>query len=352
MFHLFKSSARPPYFYHFDYQPERDDLAYSQANRVSEYVPSTLAWTFDQMEYYVAHKASCTEARKAKAKHFLKMLRIYSATIEGVDPYSTLVTQLYISEMLLSVLLLAFDKDVPHSHGYSFNLGENFVVRSAALRTQKSGIAFAVHELFYDAQLPQDRRMAELEEYFSFLPEIRKEYTSQPRFTRTIRYTSDYGCTGAHAEEGIYHASSVSKDQNDVQGWCPGAPTNEALFPDFFANYTVAGKYMNKCVTTMPKADDCVTVTHDVNGDPYTLGFGTSSVVKQRDIEIRFYIIFVLGSIARYRPTVWAELQERDPEFYMFVRRFVEHNMVLFPLQVLRYMTGCGYYFSPDPKFG
>ena len=76
------------------------------------------------------------------------------------------------------------------------------------------------------------------------------------------------------------------------------------------------------------------------------------AVQKQTDLEVRFYIMYLLGSLARYHPDIWEGLKTKNKNWYFLISRFLEHNQYLFPMLILRYISGRTYQLGTVGRWG
>jgi hypothetical protein len=123
------------------------------------------------------------------------------------------------------------------------------------------------------------------------------------------------------------------------------------LFPEIAEKYTIANSYSNFNLFTTYYYDDFVSTTTDINGRHFGLGFGGSNIQKQTDIEIRFYILYLLGTLARYHPNIWEGIKQNNKDWYFLICRFLEHNQYLFPMLILRYISGRTYQLGTVARF-
>lgn len=354
MFSKIKWNNKPPYFYDVDYDPDLPlpDKAFHARNLTYDYLPNIRQWIYDQLELYAVSKLR-NKSRLAEVRALCKTIRWYDQTVVDVDPFTTVVTQLYVCELLATLLTVFFDScPTPRAHGYKWKALPSgpMPLKDLFLMAKKAapGLAFDLHNLFYQQPLmPEDKgRFPSLVEYLKFIPEIRIDFDAAKQgSSRVIRCGEQgYRATCAHPDpnhETYHYIANLENDE--LLNIHRDEISLPQLFPELANFYTIANHYGKTPVSSSPFSDEMISTTEDVNGECYGLGFGGSAVQKQRDIEIRFYIMFVLGSLGRYNPDIWSTLPEREPVWYFFVRRFLEHNQILFPLLALRYMTGRGF---------
>jgi|GEM_PF-4279395 hypothetical protein len=346
----FRTEDRPPYFVDSSYCPEGAG-AYSNWNVLLHSIPDPRSWIYDRIEYYV--KKECRDSTVTQEViNIVKTARNYDDTCIGASPQNTIITHMYVCELLVKALLLFFGVKPTNHHGYSKKESER--LRDFYCTNLKDGISQDLHSLFYSTPLP--KKLPSLEEYLRFLPETRKEcYSLFKKAPHIFKCVTGFTSTGAHSQPGHYHFCNPIVDTSTIPGLENLYKQTDIIFPEkqkFYILKTGQGRSTNFPAEEHPYCDDIISTTEDIYGTHYALGFGESDVPKQRDLEIRFYLVFLLGSIARYSPNDWLELAQNDPELFIMVRLFLENNHLSFPFFILRYITGRGYSLKRSATYG
>ncbi len=332
--------ARPPYFVYDSYRPEWKD-AFANWNHHTHSIPNLRAWLFDKIQYYAT-----TELRDKKLKDeilaTIMTASSYDKTCLELSPNDTIVTHMYVCELLNKVLLLFFGISPITHHGYSVKNQNEKNILDIFLES-RNGVAIQLHDLFYDAKLP--KTLPNLSEYLRFCPELIKEtYWIQWIHPFVFEWHEGYSATWLHkASEHYHYCASDALIPSDVSAYLA---INQWFFPEVGKEYSIAdNQYTSFSVEERKKSDDFISTTSDIDGRKYLMWFWQSKVPKQRDIELRFYIIYLLGSTARYSPLLWNQLERSEPWAYLMIRRFIETNHIIYPFLVLRYITGRAYSF-------
>lgn len=344
----FTHRTRPPFFHDSSYEPGfTDDNAWSGANLVRDHITDLRSWIYDRL---VIHGQADLRNQTRSAEFFdtLNTAREYDRTTLASSPFHTIVTHLYVCELLAKTLLFFFDQPKPHTHGYKWD--DRVDIFSAAAKGSE-GMASALHRLFYATALPDitgNVNLPHIDEFMRFLPELKGNFPGiDPILPLSLSCTEDWGATGAHpgGSNETYHAVHIEDPMLSNPGRPHGHTDLSILFPELRTTYRIASNYSSIPLSSQPMADQLISTSHDINGSTFALGFGGSSVPKMRDLEIRYYLAFVLGSIARYDAHAWNNLQQTQPLLYFKIIRFLEHNQIMFPLLILRYLSGRTYSF-------
>lgn len=332
---------RPPYFISSDYRPEWKG-GFANWNKHTHSVPDLRTWLFDKIQYHAT-----TELRDPSLKEdilaTIMTATLYDKTSIELSPVNTVVTHMYVCELLNKVLLLFFGvKPIPH-HWYSVKNPQETNILSIYCHS-RDWIAKQMHNLFYDTPLPL--KLENLSEYLKFCPELIKEtYSILQTIPNVFEWMSEgYWYCWDHKKAWNYHCCSTDA----LIPWDPTAllPVDEWFFPEIWISYTVNNNmFTHFSVEDTPKTDDFISTTADINGTKYLMWFWNSYVPKQRDIEIRFYIIYLLWTIARYSPLLWSRLEKNEPWTYLMIKRFIETNHIIYPFLILRYITWRWYSF-------
>lgn len=345
----FDEKHRPPYFHWLSYEPGlAKDNAWACANLIRDYIPDLRNWIYDRLLVH-GQKDIRNSERIEEFKQVLDTAREYDRTTLNSNPYHSIVTHLYVCELLAQSLLCFFDKEKPHGHGYKWHDTEHLYAASVK---GGNGIAQSLHELFFSEKLVNiaaTHRLPDAEEFMRLLPELRSMYPGmEARPPLIFSCEESYGGTAQHPnpDTGTYHSIHIndSLSTNAIREAYPDQDGLPILFPELEKVYTIA-RYANVPLASLPTCDQLISVTHDVNGAGFALSFGLGTLPKMRDIEIRYYLLFVLGSIARYDVPTWSQISKENPILYYKILRFLEHNQILFPLLILRYLSGRTYAF-------
>lgn len=348
-FENLNKTNKPSYFHDDSYDPNFEDSsqAFSYANVILDHIPDLRNWLFDKLRQE-AHGFPISEKLQEKIDAVLQSARNYDSTTKNLSPYDTVITQLYTDELLIKILLYCYGKESATYHGYtlhtdSFKAFDFAKIGDVELVLKRDGLAQNLHELFYvnkfNSSPEKNMIMPNLGEYFCFLPEIRNDLSRMGLKTRSCTCDVGWGATGVHPKEGTYHYFNVN---NSVEINKFGLNIS-TLFPEIVSEYIIANGYSKSNLFETNHCDNLVSATCDINGNNFALGFGGSAVRKQTDIEIRFYVIFLLGSIARYYPDLWEGIRTKNKNWYFLISRFLEHNQYLFPMLILRYISGRTY---------
>lgn len=352
---------RPLYYIDRSFSPELGQ-DYSNWNNTSDFLPDISIWIWDQLDHYIRHNIKnkkITPDKEIKILSAYKTARKYHETCLGRSTIDTVVTHLYVCELLVQVLIMINGKDWSLSHGYKFEGFENTGTKAfdAEIVKKSIGLSHELHSLFFSTPLDQKKR-SKLKDYLMFCPELRKYMFEIERIIpHTISCEENYGGTGSHKEHGKtyhslhfemsdYHAIFQPKERNFNQKTEHGKN-----FPEL-NRYTVSNSYSDFAVEDESLSDKFISVTRDPYGKTFALAFGQSPVEKQRDIEIRFAIVFILGSLGRYRPWIWRKLEEEDPVQYFALKKFLEYNHLLFPYLILCYLSGKHFTFNTTAVWG
>lgn len=353
----FEIKNRPPYFISSSYHPEGEE-AQSNWNVYSYPIPDKRSWLYDQIEYYATKECRVEDAKK-ELLDTLSIARRYDESCLSLLSTDTIVTHLYVCELLVKALLLFFEGKTSTYHGYSARHLINSTLSSISeyFLESKNGITQDLHNLFYSTPLPMATSLPSLKEYLRFCPELSKECSEILHIPPYVfKAIESYGATGSHSGNGHFHFCSPDLGVSTLKGFRDLHTKRDSFYPELTTNYTIGnqqtGYYTEASAESEQKSDKFISVTADLNGTRYALGFGESAVHKQRDIEIRFYIIYLLGSIARYSPSKWKELKNDDPGLSLMIKRFIDNNHLIFPFIVLRYMTGRAYSLTQTAVFG
>ncbi len=345
----FKTEDRPPYVIQPSYCPEGTG-GHSNWNVLLHPVPDLRSWIYDHIEYY-SKKENRNASVTQEIINIIKTARNYDYTCIDTSPQNTIITHMYVCELLIKAMLLFFGITPTNYHGYKKQESEE--LRNFYCKNGKGGISQDLHSLFYSTALPDE--LPPLKEYLRFLPELRKEcYSILKKAPHVFRCITGFSSTGAHTKSGHYHYCNPIKDVSTIPGFEDIYKRMDEIFPEKNNFYTVAAcnnKFTDFSAEDKPLCDEIISTTEDIYGTQYALGFGATNVPKQRDVEIRFYLVFLLGSIARYTPSGWLELEMSDPELFIMVRRFLENNHIVFPFLILRYITGRAYSFKRESVY-
>jgi hypothetical protein len=345
----FEIKKRPAYFVYSSYHPEGEE-AQANWNHYGHPIPNFSTWLFDQLEYYSA-KENRNDEFKDEILNTIRTARQYDETCKNLSPTSTIITHMYVCELLVKALLLFFGKEPDAIHGYSKREADK--IADYYCTVQSSGIAQNLHTLFYSNEFERGD-LPPLREYLKLLPELRKECVeifNEPPYV--FRCNETYGATGAHTgdRDYHYHLCGPDIDTSTLSGHRDLHSRKDLIFPELSQHYTVAS-YTSFSAEDRELSDDFISVTSDTHGQKYAMGFGQTNVPKQRDIELRFYVVFLLGSIARYSIKDWKKVESENPGLFLMIRRFIENNHTAFPFLILRYMTGRAYSFGKTSVYG
>ena len=344
-----REANRPLYYVSSSFSPElRED--YSNWNNTTEFIPDMQEWIWDQLNYYIRHNIKMKNIDSEKGNRMIstfKTARIYNETCKGHSTVDTVVTHLYVCELLLEVLAMLFGNDWSCGHGYEFkdDLSKDAKdIFISPINFKSNGLAHVIHKLFYKNPLEVKENLT-IKDYLIFCPELRTfMFESEKMMPKVIAcYNEDYGATGAHTKEENYHC--ISFNMRDYFAITKPSESYNAEeehgknFPEL-KDYNISNKWASFSVEDETSSDRFISITRDPDGNTYALGFGQSPVQKQRDIEIRFGIIFVLGSLGRYRPWIWGKVEEENPRQYYAIKKFLGYNHLLFPYLILGYLSG------------
>ncbi len=339
----FPIHSRPPYFISKSYNPSFGE-AYANWNVYSQFIPDLRRWVYDRLEFHALQELR-DSSKKKEILAILKTARKYDQSCINLPVTSTVVTHMYVCELLIKAMLLFFKVTPEKHHGYSFKSKASNPLEYYSSVVNR-GIAVNLHNLFYSNPFPSSGDFPSLKEYFRLCPDLRKEcYEVLKKSPYVFPCKEGYGSTGSHSVSAHYHSCGISIDVGIMTKSGSSKDRMCKIFPDY-SNYNVEtgnARYTSSSVEGESKSDNFISTTRGVDGSSYAIGFGESPVIKQRDIEIRFYITFLLGSMARYSPKEWEEMELENPGLFFLVKRFLEVNHVLFPLLVLRYITGKAY---------
>ncbi len=332
---------RPPFFHSFDYEPDYEpvDNAYAVSNLIREKIPDYRKWLFDRL---MIHGQLEIRNRDRLADYIATLTAAieYDRTTHSSTPHRTVVTDLYVSELLVKCLLIFLDRKIPNGHGYRWHHERH----PFAASVKTNGLAGELHALFYENSLltdyPLDTPLGPAEDFMRLLPELYGTHPGNSHGKSNLYpCSSDYNCTGAHVEAGVkgilHHVVFSSMN----------AAPEATAFPELEIAYDDK-HFLKTPLHKITHADTLIATTSDLNGKTYAMSFVGAQVPKMQDIEIRYYLMFVLGSIARYAPSRWFNLINESPILFYKTQRFLEHNQIMLPLLALRYMTGRTYSFA------
>jgi hypothetical protein len=318
-------------------------------------------WVWDTLDYHIRHNIKIKKIDSDKAIKIisaLKTARKYNeASIDG-NSIDTVVTHLYVSELLLQILSMIGGNDWSHGHGYKFSGSEenDSDIFSAKVEFKNGGLAHNIHKLFFTEQLDSSKILP-FKDYITFCPELRKFIFEIENETPKVISCEDesYGCTGGHTEQDkTYHVASFSMtDYHALQkdGDFNQKEEHEHNFPEL-ESYNISNRWSSFAVEDELFSDKFLSITRDPFKNVFALGFGQSPVQKQRDIEIRFAILFTLGSLGRYRPWIWNKIEEENSQQYFAIKKFLEYNHLLFPYLILGYLSGKYFTFNSKAVWG
>lgn len=339
-------TQRPPYFVYDHYFPEWEE-DFSEWNRYQHSIPNFRTWLFDQIEYSAINELR-NPALKNELVATLDTARSYDRTCLNMPPIETIVTHMYVCELLIKALLLFFWEDLKKHHWYEAKTDSKI---NSAIKTpfdcyleSRDGLSAQLHGLFYSQELP--KQLPSVREYFRLCPELMKECSEIFKTPACVFPCSEgYGASGLHTDpEKHYHYCKPQPFVSTLPGYRGIGMNIDQCFPDLIS-YDKWG-HTSLGVEESDKADNFISATADLDGSKYALWFGATGVPKQRDVEVRFYIVYLLGSLARYSPNDWQDMRTKNPGFYLMAKRFLESNHILFPFLILRYITGRGYAFG------
>ena len=350
---------RPIYYISKDYSPELGD-DYSNWNNTTEYIPDMQEWIWDQLDYYIQHNIkikNINSEKEIKIVSAFKTARKYNETCRGNSTVDTVVTHLYVCELLLEVMSMLFGNDWSFGHGYEFKdvpSKDTKDIFNLSVNFKSNGLAHVIHGLFYTVPL-EGRENLTFRDYLLFCPELRTfVFETEKVMPKVISCDEDHGSTGEHTKEENYHCISFKMKDYFVitkpSEFYSAEDENKKDFPEL-QNYNVSKKWSCFSVDGEVYSDKFISTTREPDGNTFALGFGQSPVQKQRDIEVRFAIIFILGSLGRYRPWIWEKLREENPKQYYAAKKFLGYNHILFPYLILGYLSGKFFSFVKTAVF-
>jgi hypothetical protein len=354
-----KEESRPLYYNDSSYSPELGQ-DYQNWNNNSSFVPSMDTWLWDNLDFYIRHriqiKKTDSETKKKIISAF-KTARKYNDTCKNNSTTDTVVTHMYVCELLAQVLCLLDGEGWSYGHGYDTKGLSDIEISdilSLKVHLKGAGLAHSLHSLFYKNKL-DDSKEPTLADYLALCPETRNFMRDSSSIPQIVSCSEDYGATGAHEKDGTFH--TVHFEMMDYHQMKDAAETHNVAelharnFPEL-KSYSIANKYTPFSVEEEVYSDKFISTTCDPNGKRYALAFGDSRVPKQRDLEVRLAAVFYLGSLGRYRPWIWAEMENENPEEYFIMKTFLEHNHQMFPYTVLRYLSGKSFTFIKTAVWG
>lgn len=339
--------SRPPYLVSLHYHPEAEEEL--SGWNVRRYPPTDLReWLYDEIEYYCGTEARDPE-KIEELLNTIQTARKYDRTCIGHSSTETIVTHLYVCELLVKTLLLFFGYSYDSHHGYTTSGLKDILEKDSAsvldlklLGIKSGGLHNNLHDLFFTEPLTQD--FPTLEEYLLLCPELIKECQNiLHKPSHVYQGSEDFSLVEKDSSKYL-HSITIEDRLVVLQGH--RSSTKEEDFPELI-NYQ--DRFQERALED--KSDQLISMTSDVEGDIFALGFGQSQLSKQREIEIRFYIVYLLGSLGRYHVNTWQKLRTKEIAPYLLIKRFLDYNHLLFPFIVLRYITGRSYTFAHIARF-
>ena len=346
---------RPLYYIDSSFAPELGQ-DFQDWNNVSDFLPDVSEWAWDQLDYHIRRSiriSKISKDKQIKILSALKTARKYHATCINESTIHTVVTHLYVCELLLQILSMIGGNDWSFSHWYVTPSADIRNIFKLPIQIKKTGLSQNIHSLFFTSELKHSGISITLKDYLMFCPELRKfMFENEKIIPKVFSCTENYSATGAHTNpEKNYHVvnfNGVEYSALHGSGWRSSDQLHKKNFPELKDYNISANKFANFSVEDEPFAEKFISTTRDPQGKIFALAFGESKVQKQRDIEIRFAIIFTLGSLGRYRPWIWDTMEDKNPEQYFAIKKFLEYNHILFPYLILGYLSGK--YFTFDKK--
>lgn len=353
-----KEENRPLYYTDTSYSPELGQ-DYANWNNNSSFVPNMDTWLWDSLDYYIRHRIQIKKADMEVSEKIVsafKTARRYNDTCKNSSTIDTVVTHMYVCELLIQILCLLDGDGWSYGHGYDTK-GLNDVeigdILSLKVHLKGAGLAHSLHGLFYSNKLDASQEPT-LAAYLALCPETRNLMRQSNDVPQIVSCGEGYGGTGAHEKEGTYHHVGFEMmdyhQMKNVSETYNAAEVHKRNFPEL-ETYNVA-RHTSFSVEDERFSDKFISTTCDPNGKTYALAFGDSTVQKQRDLEIRYGVVFYLGSLGRYRPWIWAQMENKNPEQYFVIKTFLEHNHQMFPYTVLRYLSGKSFTFIKTAVWG
>ena len=357
-----KEENRPLYYIDKSYSPELGH-DYSNWNNTTDFLPDMGEWVWDQLDFYVRHNIKIKNINQDKGVKIisaLKTARKYNKTSTNNNNVDMVVTHMYVCELLLQVLSMIGGNNWAYGHGYKFSGSDEIDsdIFSTKIELKDGGLAHEIHKLFFIDKLKSNNNII-LKDYLTFCPELRKFMFEIEKTTpRAIGCSEEgYGATGAHPETDgkdyhvlvfattDYHALLKTDEGYNAK------EEHEKNFPEL-VDYNVANRWSSFAVQDEILSDKFISITRDPENNLFALGFGQSPVQKQRDVEVRFGVVFTLGSLGRYRPWIWNKIEEENPQQYYAIKKFLENNYLLFPYLILGYLSGKYFTFNKTAVLG
>lgn len=356
------SGEKPAFFHSQDYLEDwATDNAFSRVNVQHDIPLGIKGWIFDMLQLSISKIGDPVLVKKMQAA--LTTAREYDKSTENLDPLATVITQMYVCELLGKLLIYRFSptpEDFFKNHGYYTMSNAPLDALDAKVKTKKDagGIAFGLHDIFYSTALPHELEMMPVRTYLRYIPELRETVFDVTKESTLLfrAHHDDANFSPNETYTNVTHRVSISLDDGILSRfnlksiWADVLP--ELASGIATGNPNGGNNGYNPSLQADGKSDNIISSTFDLDGRLYYMGFGGENTPpKQREVEIRWYLIFVLGSLARYYPEQWQEIRGSALHQY-WIRRFLETNQVLYPLNVLRYITGRTFCWQSIARFG